>query len=194
MTKMTINQKIDVISGVQASLKLAYDKGLLSHDISLTVPIQFNIRGRVTGQATYHRYTHSCTLRFNESAITAHWDELFNDTIPHEVAHVVCMLNNKLGTGHDAGWKRVCRQLGGTSNRCHSLDLPAGKRRPDHYVYNTCGEEYAISPIRHARLQRNTHTYLYTPVRGRVATAIERTDWTGRTIPADQVAALLAKR
>jgi len=38
---------------------------------------------------------------------------LADDTIPHEVAHLVCFCNSRFGVDHDHGWKSVCRDLGG---------------------------------------------------------------------------------
>lgn len=34
------------------------------------------------------------------------------DTLPHEVAHIVCYMTGK-GDGHDEVWQRVCKALGG---------------------------------------------------------------------------------
>jgi predicted SprT family Zn-dependent metalloprotease len=38
---------------------------------------------------------------------------LADDTIPHEVAHLICFHNPRLGQDHDQGWKEICRDLGG---------------------------------------------------------------------------------
>lgn len=55
-------------------------------------------------------------LRINKSAMEQNLDRVLNDVIPHEIAHVVCMLRPQHGHSHnhDDGWKAVAKRLGGT--------------------------------------------------------------------------------
>lgn len=53
-------------------------------------------------------------LRLNKDAVEQNLTLVLSDVIPHEMAHVVCLLRPEQGTGHDIGWQAVCRTLGGT--------------------------------------------------------------------------------
>jgi len=91
----------------------------------LTLPeitVRFDLRGRAAGQAgrDYRGYY----LRFNVDMMqNSSWDHLYTDTVPHEVAHIVCFVNPMLGKHHNPGWQRVCRQLGGSGQRCHKEEV-----------------------------------------------------------------------
>ena len=133
------------------------------------VNIRFDLTGRAAGMAGYQQSwgsgAHSFYLRFN----TVHmrlggqsWEHLLNDTVPHEVAHTVCQAFPKYGRQHDAGWKSVCRALGGNGNRCYSAaDAPeaVAKQRPFTYT-STSGAAVAVSPIIHRKIQ-NGASYRY---------------------------------
>lgn len=55
-------------------------------------------------------------LRINKSAVEQDIQRVLDDVIPHEIAHVVCMLRPQHGHSHnhDAGWQDVAKRLGGT--------------------------------------------------------------------------------
>jgi predicted SprT family Zn-dependent metalloprotease len=64
------------------------------------------------------------SLRFNCELIQGeHFDDMMSNTVPHEVAHLVCYARPELGRKHDAGWKRVCVALGGNGKRTHNYDV-----------------------------------------------------------------------
>lgn len=124
------------------------------------VAIRNDIRGKHAGQARWQRRFNeiSYSLRFNPEAITNYFQDMIKDTIPHEVAHIVCFIRPELGKNHDAGWKRVCRMLGGDDSRTHTMNLSAGKAKTE-YDYLVNGEIVKLGPKRHARLQRGETTY-----------------------------------
>lgn len=95
------------------------------------------------------------TLKFNEEAIEKYYDDMVKETIPHEVAHLVCFQMPHLGKGHDAGWKTVCSMLGGKYHRCHDMELtPARKKRTFEYISED-GDLLVLSIVRHNKLQNN---------------------------------------
>lgn len=71
-------------------------------------------------------------LTFSLEAATIDWNDCVNDTIPHEIAHLVCHRLPHLGRKHDKGWKKVCIALGGSGKRCHNLELTPAKRVTYH--------------------------------------------------------------
>jgi predicted SprT family Zn-dependent metalloprotease len=118
------------------------------------VDIRLDIRGyRVAGMACRKGFV-NFSLRFHPDAILKHWDEMVDNTIPHEVAHTVCQMNPTLGKNHDAGWKRVCRALGGDDSRTHTLEFGEKPTRKECWYRTTAGELVDIGPIRHAKVQK----------------------------------------
>ncbi len=143
-------------SQVQECLKRAFDHFNITTVKPEQVAIHNDIRGMNAGQA--RRRGNQYSLRFNPEAITNHFDEMVKDTIPHEVAHIVCMIRPELGRNHDNGWKFVCRTLGGDDSRTHTMNLSPGKAKTE-YDYMVSGEIVKLGPKRHARLQRGETTY-----------------------------------
>ena len=120
------------------------------------VDIEFRNMGRIGGKAVktykgWREYEYSIIINtqlLRESDI----DEICNEVVPHEVAHLVCFWNPTLGRNHDRGWKRVCIMLGGNGNRCHQYDLKKA-RRTRKAVYNIYGQETNIGLTVHKRIQ-----------------------------------------
>jgi predicted SprT family Zn-dependent metalloprotease len=95
------------------------------------VTINFSIRGRAAGTASYSSNSTkrlNFALNFNPKHIEVGgntYEHLLFDTVPHEVAHFVCQAFPSFGKNHNNGWKKVCRELGGSANRCFSMsDCP----------------------------------------------------------------------
>ena len=134
---------------IQAKLEEADAKFLTTLGTNTT--IRFDLTGRSAGQA--YRKGNVLGLRFNVEAIGMDWDGMFNDTIPHEVAHLVTFQKPRLGRNHDHGWRRVAVALGSTGDTRHALKLTPGRIVTKfRYVLNS-GKELMIGPIRHKRIQ-----------------------------------------
>lgn len=116
------------------------------------VDIRLDIRGYINaGQACSRRGQYF--VRFHPDAIVKHYDEMVKDTVPHEVAHLVCFMRPDLGRNHDKGWKRVCRSLGGDDSRCHNMDFGEKPQREEFWYETTTGHMIDVGPIRHKRIQ-----------------------------------------
>lgn len=115
------------------------------------IEIYFDLKGRAAGQAG--RYHGRYYMRFNQDMIQTHaWDHVFKDTVPHELAHVICMY---LGTdqGHGQTWRRTCQWLGGSGSTCHAEKVVYA--RGNTYAYTTTrGVQVHVSSIRHQRVQQ----------------------------------------
>ena len=100
-------------------------------DLSV-VRISFDLKGRTAGWAQWKRRlgVASYACRFNYDMIARGDADALNDmrddTVPHELAHIVCYMKPELGKSHDGGWQRVCRALGGTGKRTHSTEVVYG--------------------------------------------------------------------
>lgn len=130
------------------------------------VRLGFNLKGRVAGWAIAKNVPgrgRDYLVRFNHDMIVRGCEEtlndMLNDTVPHELAHIVCFMRPELGKNHDAGWARVCRALGGGGGRTHSMDVVYGKGTT--YEYTTdCGNRVRLNERRHAYVQSGgTLTY-----------------------------------
>ena len=124
------------------------------------IQIKFQNKGRTAGTASVKRG--QMILSFNEQMLCAeHRDRLLNDTIPHEIAHLVCFSLPQLGKNHDRGWKRVCIQLGGNGERCHDLPLARARktRKRQRALYVVGGKELPVGLTQHKRIQSGTRSY-----------------------------------
>ena len=116
------------------------------------VALRFDLRGRVAGMAG-HMNRRDWYMRFNTDMMqNESWDHLINDTVPHELAHIVCFVRGS-DRGHGYEWKRTCRDLGGTGTRCHNEEVTYAKGRT--YTYTTAtGVSVVLSETRHRRVQK----------------------------------------
>lgn len=130
---------------------LAQAQELYGLDLS-HVGIRFDLRGRAAGQAC--RRGAQYYIRYNRDMLTREaFDHVYNNTVPHEIAHIVCFMNPRLGKNHDAGWARVCRQLGGNGERCHSEEVVYGKGHTYEYTTDR-GHKVRVGDKYHAMVQR----------------------------------------
>lgn len=150
------------------------------------VDIRYDIRGKCAGMAgatSVNRYTGEVKglyLRFNREAIAKNWDEMVNQTIPHEVAHIVAYVHRHLGAkNHNYAWAQIDRSLGGTGERCHKMELTPGRRTSRFLYRNEKGTEFNIGPKHHAGLQRGKYGWL----RNKAGEQVYASDYVG-PIPA----------
>ena len=124
--------------------------GMYGLDFS-NVEIRFDLKGKCAGTAS--RKMGRYTLRFNFDMLQREaFDHVLNDTVPHEIAHLVCYMNPMLGSKHNPGWAQVCRRLGGSGARCHQEEVVYGKGRTFEYT-STTGHVCRISETIHKRIQ-----------------------------------------
>jgi len=118
------------------------------------ITILFDLRGRCAGQAIQRGNQFS--MRFNrDMMMNEGWDHIIKETVPHELAHIICYVNPSLGRNHDAGWNRVCRLLGGSGERTHQEQVVYAKGKT--YIYTTStGHTVSLSSIRHRKVQNGS--------------------------------------
>ena len=130
--------------------------------------IRFYTKGRVMGTAKG-----GCILRLNLTLAEQNMDEALNDTIPHEVAHLVCQVDPTQGKGHNYGWRWVCQSLGGSGRRTY---CPTGftpkviKKTVRQYRYvAACGTEIWLGAGRHSKIIKRGKTYRLRRTGGQIA-------------------------
>ena len=146
--------KQPILDKVREVVELAselYDFPIKFEDIN----IKWKNKGRAAAQASYDRRRLQYGLAFQLESAHVDIDEMLNDTIPHEVAHLVNFWNPSTGTNHDYGWKRVCIRLGGTGNRTHSQVLTKAKYRKIYLYVTDSGDQRIVkSAAKHRRIQK----------------------------------------
>jgi predicted SprT family Zn-dependent metalloprotease len=120
------------------------------------IEVRFDLQGRVAGWACGGSRFY---LRINTDMMqNSSWDHIYNDTVPHEVAHLVCFHTN-WDRGHGRYWRMVCKDLGGTGKRCHNESVTYAKGKTYHYTTST-GVVVSLSETRHKRVQQgNLYRY-----------------------------------
>lgn len=146
---------------------LALANQLYGVDIKPTV--SFNLRGKVAGWAgcKFCAGQKTYTLRFNCELIQSkHFEDLRDETVAHEVAHLVCFARPELGRKHDGGWRQICLALGGNGKTRHDYEVtPVGggiTHRTDR------GHEVVVSKIIHNKIQQQCRTYRYSNGKGSI--------------------------
>ncbi|MNK84723.1 hypothetical protein D3C87_1045810 [compost metagenome] len=149
------------IAAVKAKLAEAIAMYGLSFKVE-DVPIRLDIRGQVAGYAGWREKPHGKVyhLRFNPEAIVNYNDDMTNDVIPHEVAHLVCF-DRGTDDGHGYNWKATCRRLGGDDSRCHDMTLTAAKPRRHQTYTLASGKVVEVGPKYHARIQAGSTTIFF---------------------------------
>lgn len=97
----------------------------------------------------------SSRIGYNLTVFAQDPERFIDDTIPHEIAHTVCMAMG-WDYGHGRNWKRVCALLGGSSNRCYDSSGIEHKmlRKRLRYEYKaTCGTVIMVSDVMHGKIQ-----------------------------------------
>ena len=112
---------------VAENTKACFDKAKELYGLDLSrVHIRFDLKGRAAGQAC--RRGSQYAIRYNHDMLTREaFDHVLNNTVPHEVAHIVCFMDPRLGSDHNSGWERVCKALGGTGATRHKEEVVYGK-------------------------------------------------------------------
>jgi predicted SprT family Zn-dependent metalloprotease len=123
------------------------------YGVDINPIIGFNLTGKVAGWASCKHCAGGDRLyglRFNRQLIEGkHFQDILAETVPHEVAHLICFARPELGRKHDAGWRRVCLALGGNGKTRHDYDVVANT-----WDYITdLGHRVTIRPRDHARVQ-----------------------------------------
>jgi predicted SprT family Zn-dependent metalloprotease len=147
-----IQSKINAVKAIAATM--------YGVDMS-RVRVSFDLKGRVAGYAgcrinRMSGETSDHFLKFNRDMIVRGdadaLRDMIEDTVPHEIAHIVCYMRRELGRNHDAGWQRVCVALGGTGKRTHSTEVVYGKGTTYEYTTNK-GNKVRLNDRRHRHVQ-----------------------------------------
>lgn len=123
--------------------------------------VTFKQRGRIAAKAHVQHYPKEgrfeTEVKINVEAYALRPDEMLHDTIPHEVAHLVCLVLG-LDRGHGYEWERCCIALGGDGERYHNMKLTSVRKSKRFLYRNYSGQEIHFKQGRHSNLQLGRQT------------------------------------
>lgn len=123
--------------------------------------IRYDLIGKAAGQAVWRRYGNPIhTIRINPILLNENQQHIVEQTVPHEMAHVVVnqiwKVEQRMDVGgHGREWKHVMRVFGLVPERCHNLDTSSVsklKNRPEYHFTCRCpGRVFKLSGIKYNR-------------------------------------------
>lgn len=127
------------------------------------VEITFNLKGRAAGMYRVSRYKRE--IRYNSHIFSKYYEDNFNITIPHEVAHYITDIIYGLRNikPHGKEWKAVMHEFGANATVTANYDLsgiPLKKQKL--FTYECDCQEHQLGSIRHNRIKRNRGQYYCT--------------------------------
>lgn len=133
--------------------------------------VVYKKRGTVAGVAKHYMWE----IDLNPVLLMENLDEMINDTVPHELAHLIDyqLHPENFASGritmtrsgryrrekrsvHGPTWKNIMIVLGVDPSRTHNMDTTNSrvKKGPKHvYVCKTCGTVMELGDKRHAKMQ-----------------------------------------
>lgn len=119
--------------------------------------VRFDLRGRAAGKADLDKWD----IRINSDLLTRYPLEIIQQTVPHEVAHLIAAAwHGRFAIkAHGPEWRNVMRLFGKAPNRLHTMvTLPARTTR----TFPTkceCADPVPITAVRYNRLVSGKRTY-----------------------------------
>jgi len=124
----------------------------------LPVPIvRYDLRGK-----TMAGYAEGTVIKLNKDMLNdpRYVDDMINDTVPHEYAHIVVAANWITAKSHGREWVWIMRLLGLPATRCHNYKVQAARTvKREFRYYCLCEEPHMITAILVKRMsQGRTYT------------------------------------
>jgi SprT protein len=122
--------------------------------------VLFDLGGKSAGQLVYSNMSASYKIRINRGLLHKDPNHVINQTIPHEVAHLVAfqVYGTKISP-HGREWQSVMVDVFGLRpDRCHSIDTSSVSPRP--FVYTcSCPKLFRLSKRMHIKLATKRNAY-----------------------------------
>lgn len=114
--------------------------------------VDWNLRGTCAGSATWKQNL----IRLNPILLCENKTQFINETVPHEVAHLLNRaLNGPLVSPHGPEWCGIMVALGLAPQRCHTYDITNARVRQERrYSYKCNCRPHSISQRIRNRLMR----------------------------------------
>ena len=125
------------------------------------IPVLFDLTGKSAGM--YRVKAGQRVIRYNPYVFAKYFDDNFNETIPHEVAHYVTDILYGLRKirPHGNEWKSVMNVFGVTANRTANYDLTGTPvRNFKTFVYHCGCQNFELTSRRHNKVLKGTGHYM----------------------------------
>lgn len=112
--------------------------------------VLFDLKGRTAGQAFYQ----SNKLRFNNDLLLRYKHQFIEETVDHEVAHLLAHHINPDCQAHGDTWRWCMKVLGHTTaERCHDM-VTNSARKVAKFAYSCdCGDTHRVGSKKHKKIQ-----------------------------------------
>jgi SprT protein len=123
------------------------------YGVSMPTPeVHFNLRGKAAGMVVYPPHG-VAFIRYNQQMLLENGDTFIEQTVPHEVAHLVARrLHGSAIRPHGTEWRKVMKLFAADPVRCHSFTVSSANRRQMRYfLYQCVCQDHRLSAIRHHR-------------------------------------------
>lgn len=122
--------------------------------------LAFDLRGRVAGLAVYasrKRSAEQDLIRLNPVLLERHPTEMIEDTIPHELAHLVAhrMFGPRIKP-HGREWRAVMAAFGKAPEVAHRMQVEPSRQLRRFLYHCNCPSGVELTSIRHKRARRGT--------------------------------------
>jgi SprT protein len=116
--------------------------------------VRFDLRGRAAGMALRPPHGRGI-IRYNRAMLAENGLAFIQQTVPHEVAHLVAgIVHGRRIRPHGAEWRSIMAFFGAEAVRCHSFTVPPHQRRKMRYFSYRCAcRNHRLSATRHNRSQ-----------------------------------------
>lgn len=121
--------------------------------------IRFDIKGGTAGSVSFVRgwggSIRDVVIRFNPALLEREGETMIQNTVPHEVAHLVAeVLYGEFGNkiGHGPKWKAVMRMFGVTPSRCHDYDVSDLKQKRTKFEVTCDCATHQLGATRYKRM------------------------------------------
>jgi SprT protein len=123
--------------------------------------LRFDLTGRSAGQVRFAP-GRSPVIRFNLAIAAEHPEAFIDQTVPHEVAHLVTTTCFPGARPHGPEWRSVMGSFGWhDAPRCHSFTVPQAQVRSQRRWRYACGcRVHELSTTRHYRVEAGRAEYL----------------------------------
>jgi SprT protein len=122
--------------------------------------IRFDLTGKSAGMVIFGPGSR-CVIRYNAPLLLRYGQRFIDETVPHEVAHIVA--RRRFGQRikpHGSEWRQIMAFFQVPAHRCHSFDTThSTRRRMRYYEYRCACRKHRLSAIRHNRMNSGERTY-----------------------------------
>jgi len=157
----TTHNPEQIMQIAEATVRAAEHRARLFFAIRLPeAVIDFSLRGRCAGQARVERNAKTF-LRINLKLLTENFEDFLEQTIPHEVAHLVvnwqARKKRQRPRPHGPEWQLVMQDCYGLQSvRCHAYQTTSARIVPRNFLYRCDCREHHLTSIMHNRM---SHRY-----------------------------------